>query len=450
MKALTAEEGDRKSSPGLDRRTFLATSAAFAGALLLPKSVFGANEKLNMAFIGVGGRGEGNVTSARNTGENIVALCDVDDKRAEKSFAASPDAKRFKDYRKMFEAMGKSIDAVVISTPDHQHFPAAMLALSLKKHVYVEKPMAHSIAEVRALTAAAKASGVVTQMGNQGHSNSGPYLLAQWLKEGVLGEVRSVEGYTNRPIWPQGMAAFAAAEAPPATLDWDLWLGPRPMRPYVPGLHPFAWRAFYEFGCGALGDMGCHIFDIAFYALQLRCPNRIRVEKSEQSEVAYPASSKIVFDFPARGELPPLTYTWRDGKGQPQPRPKDFEAERKLEEMGGSFLFGSKATLLSDTYGGSVRFIPETRMQELAPTLSKLPARPTAHMQNFVNACKGLEPAHSSFDYAGPLTEMVLLGSIAQRLGGEFKLDPEKREFIDLPKANALMAGQEAREGWRF
>ncbi|MBI4976127.1 MAG: Gfo/Idh/MocA family oxidoreductase [Spirochaetes bacterium] len=435
----------------VSRRKFLAgAAAAFAGTLILPKNVFGANDKLNVAFIGVGGKGEGAVNSVKNIGENIVAFCDVDDKRAEKPYTQNPDVPRMRDYRNMLDAGSKSIDAVVISTPDHHHFPAAMLAMSMKKHVYVEKPMAHSITEVRAMTEAAKRYGVVSQMGNQGHSNAGPYLVEQWLKEGILGEVRTVEAWTNRPIWPQGMAAFTATDYPPPTLDWDLWLGPRSSRDYIPGLHPFSWRAYYEFGCGALGDMGCHVFDLPYYALGLGYPTKITAEVKTLSEVAYPASSKVTYEFPARGDKPPVTFIWRDGKGNLPPRPKDIEPERKIDEMGGSFLLGSKATLMSDTYGSSVRIVPETKMQELAPSLSKLAKKPTGHMQNFINACKGIEPAHSTFEYAGQLTEMVLLGAIAQRVGGEIVYDTDKREITNNEQANKLIAGYKPRDGWSF
>ncbi len=428
------------------RREFLKRSAVYGGILIVPGRVLGKdgakspNAKLNVAAIGAGGKGRSDIDGC--SGENIVALCDVDHLRAADAFKKHPGAEKFQDYRKMLDKLGNRIDAVIVATPDHTHFQAAHAAVQLGKGVYVQKPLCHTLQQVRTLTLAARQQKVATQMGNQGHSSESTRLAREWIRAGVIGDVREVRAWTNRPIWPQGMAAYPAGEPVPASLDWKLWQGGVTDLPYNKAYAPFAWRGWYAFGCGALGDMACHIMDAAFFALDLGAPTSVQAETWGESKVAYPKSSIVTYQFPARGKLPPVVFKWHDGEKRCE-RPAELEPERKIgNDSGGSLIIGDKATIMVDSHSGFCRIIPEARMKDMQSSLppKTLPRVQGGHYGDWLNACKGGTPASSNFDYAGPFTEVVLLGALAQRLPGVKLLwNAEKLEFQGNPAATALV-----------
>jgi len=437
------------NNPDMDRRTFLksaslATAAATMPSLLRSQGAGGQspNNKLNIACCGVGGRGyEGAVQELR--GENLVAFCDVDDERAAKAFGEFPAVPRFRDFRVMLDKMDKQIDAVTVAVPDHMHFPIAMAAIALGKHVFVEKPLAHTVAETRKLAQAARAKGVATQMGNQGHAMNGVRMLKEWMDAGVLGEVRELQSWTDRPEWPQGVKAPDHSRMMPVvqpTLSWDLWLGVAKAREYDPAYLPFVWRGFWDFGCGALGDMGCHVMDGAYWALGLTAPTSVEATSANQTEISAPTSSVVRFDFPARGSMPPLRWTWYDG-GMMPPLPPELEEGRALPEDG-TLIIGSKATVVADVFYESLRIIPEAKMKEQVAGLppKRLPRVAGGHFAEWVRACKGGTPAGSNFDYSSRLTESVLLGNIAIRTSRRIEWDSASMRVTNLASANELVA----------
>ena len=442
-----------------DRRSFLSRSAvAGAGLIVVPRHVLGGkgyiapSDKLNIAAIGSGGMGAGNINNVST--QNIVALCDVDFNQAAATFKKYPNAPQYKDYRLMLEKE-KGIDAVIVATPDHSHAPAAMAAIKLGKHVYVQKPLTHSVFEARKLTEAVREYKVVSQMGNQGRSGEGTRRLAEWIWAGAIGEIREVHSWTNRPVWPQGIGRPAETMAIPGTLDWNLWLGPAPERPYNSAYLPFNWRAWYDFGAGALGDMGCHVLDPVFHALKLKYP--IWVQGSHSYEVremwkrvdnkeTYPSASMITYQFPARENMPPVRLTWYDGGLMPTwPAEVDYS---KIPEDGGSLFIGDKGIIVCSTYGGDVQMFPEERFLEYKDLPKTLKRMETSHEMNWVNACKGGERPCSNFDYSGPLTEMVLMGNLAIRVPGKRLLwDGDNMKVTNDDDANRFIK-REYREGW--
>jgi predicted dehydrogenase len=426
-------------NPSFTRRDFLKTTSLASAALAFPAILRSQtpNNKLNIACVGVGGQGRSAVNGLKD--ENFVAFCDVDDARAAQTYGEYPDVPRFRDYRRMFEKLGNQIDAVTVSTPDHMHFPIALAALSLGKHVFVEKPLTHTVAEARQLDKLAREKKVATQMGNQGHALEGMRLIKEWHQAGVLGEVREMHSWTDRPIWPQGVGAPDHSKmmpVVPSTLDWDLWLGVAAMREYDPAYVPFAWRGYWDFGTGALGDMGCHIMDGAYWALDLTQPTRIEAISARQTEVSPPTASVVTYHFPARGNLPAVKWTWYDGGLMPL-LPPDLEATRQLEPNG-TLIVGSKATVFADTYYASARIIPEVKRRELAPTLpaKTLPRVVGGHFAEWVRACKGGIPAGSNFEYAARLTETVLLSNVAVRARRPIEWDSAAMKVTNLPEAN--------------
>jgi predicted dehydrogenase len=426
-------------TPSFSRRDFIKTTSLASAALAFPAILRSQtpNNKLNIACVGVGGRGWDAVQGLK--GENFVAFCDVDDARAARAYEEFPEVPRFRDYRKMLDQLGNKIDAVTVSTPDHMHFPIALAALSLGKHVFVEKPLTHTVAEARQLDKLAREKKVATQMGNQGHANEGMRLIKEWHQAGVLGEVREMHSWTDRPIWPQGVGAPDHSKMMPVvppTLDWDLWLGVAAAREYDPAYVPFAWRGYWDFGTGALGDMGCHIMDGAYWALDLTQPTRIEAISARQTEVSPPTASVVTYYFPARGNLPAAKWTWYDGGLMPL-LPPDLEATRKLEPNG-TLIVGSKATVFADTYYASARIIPEVKRRELAPTLpaKTLPRVEGGHFAEWVRACKGGTPAGSNFEYAARLTETVLLSNVAVRARRPIEWDSAAMKVTNLPEAN--------------
>lgn len=422
------------------RRDFVKKTALGLGAMIVPRHVIGGkgylapSDKLNIAGVGIGGRGRGILEAAaqrnRDTGatvENIVALCDVDQKYAAPVFEQYPNAKRYKDFRVMLAEMDKDIDAVMVATPDHLHAPVAMAAMNLNKHVYVEKPLTHNIYEARLLTETARKRKLITQMGNHGNSGEDIRKICEWIWAGIIGPVREVHAWTNRPVWPQGLLRPKETPAVPTDLDWDLWLGPAPMRPYHPTYHPFGWRGWWDFGTGALGDMACHIVDPVFKALKLKYPTHIeasvppvytRMWSQDINTESAPAASMIHFNFPARSaQMPAVRLTWYDGNLRP-PRPKELGPDEPMGNWDGGVIFvGDRGKIMCDCYGANPRLLPLSRMRTFRGVPKTIARVQGNHQTSWVKAIKENNPAlaSSNFDYAGPLTEMVLIGNLAIR-----------------------------------
>jgi hypothetical protein len=478
------------------------------------------NEKLNFAAIGSGGQGASNLGAAAPT-ENIVALCDVDDRRAGPSFERYPNATRFRDFRQMLDKEAKNIDAVIVATPDHMHATAAVWCMERNKHVYVQKPLVRTIWEARQLREAAAKYGVATQMGNQGYSNEGTRQCAEIVWSGEIGSVTEVHAWSDRPLWPQGLTEIPPPDPVPSTLDWDLWLGGAEKRPFTAGgktepdkwggffYQPFNWRGFYDFGCGALGDMACHILGAPNMALHLSKRKIVGVEcvkKEGVSPFMFPKMSVIRYDFAPYGDMPALKIFWYDGlkesptipgvpegewigdppflmgaggpgggrgqgrgPGGPGMRPADDEFhspgrvfnQQQFEAMkaaskdqlrfptpDGSLFIGDKGMLTTGTYGDVTRLIPVEKMKDYKmppPLLTRSPG----HMRDFIRACKGGDPACSNFDVAAPFVEWMLLGVIALRHEGKLEYDPEKMRITNNADANKLLKPV-FRKGWEF
>lgn len=395
--------------------------------MILPRHVLGRgykspSDKLNIAFVGVGGRGADHVNILK--GENVVAFCDVDERRAAPTFEDFPNVPRFTDYRKMLDALGSQIDAVVVATPDHSHAMPALAAMEMGKHVYVEKPLTHNIAEARQLLEASRKYKVVTQMGNQGASMDCNAQLAEWVQGGVIGDVHTAHVWTNRPVWPQGVPTPTGKREIPATLDWNLWLGKAPYRDYNPAYLPFKWRGWWDFGTGALGDMGCHLLDPAYRALSLTSP--LSAEAScttswigDFVEANYadscPPSSIVKLEFGARKKMPPCTLWWYDGGLRPM-RPAELGSDEKFGSWdGGILLEGKKGKILAGIYGEKATLLPTSKMEDFKSPKPSLPRNTGEHQTIWAEACKGNGKASSPFEYAVPLTETLLMGNLAVR-----------------------------------
>ena len=445
----------------MTRRAFLAAATttatlAFSGwaakpntARVIPRKL-SPNEKLNIAGIGVGGMGRSDIMNCRS--ENIVALCDVDWKKAEETFHDLPDPKKYKDYRKMLEEMDKEIDAVTVSTPDHMHAPAAYMAMMMGKHVRVQKPLTHTIAEARLLAKTAKETGVVTQMGNQGHAGDGVRELCEMVWAGAIGEVKEAHIWTNRPIWPQGMPKPLPGRPVPEELDWDLWIGVAPMRPYNPGYAPFKWRGWWDFGCGAIGDMACHIMDPAFWSLKLGEAPEYSVEvltQEDMTEQSPPKKSIIKFTFPARADMGPVDIYWYDG-GLLPPRPEGVPEDQKLGDGdNGSLFIGTKGVMTSGCYGGESRLLPDELMQDYKRPEPTIPRIPDGNSYaNWIACCKSGQQACSDFSYAGPLTEVANMGNVALLAGEKIVFDVASMKIKNNRAANRLLT-KKYRKGWR-
>ena len=422
------------------RRNFIRNSALLAGGIyIVPRHVLGGkgyiapSDRLVVAGIGAGGKGASDIAAFSKSGKaEIAVLCDVDDRQAAGTRKKFPKAKYYKDYREMLDKEGKSIDAVSVSTPDHNHAVQAMAAMQLGKHVYVQKPMTHDIYETRILTQAADKYKVVTQMGNQGASGDGVRQLIDWYKAGVIGDVTEVFCWTDRPIWPQGVPIPSTNEPVPAELDWDLWLGTAPERPYSSILVPFNWRGWWDYGTGALGDMGCHIIAPPFQVLDLgypesaQCSVATRYEKPWNS-VYYPESgplaSHITLKFKGTNGKPDLILHWMDGGIQPS-RPEELKPNERMGDGGNGCLFlGTKGKMMCATYGADPQLLPTTRTKEtvVPQTIQRVPGSAEGHYGAWVEAAiagYGSEKAKnlsSRFEVAGPLTETVLMGNLAIR-----------------------------------
>lgn len=463
----------KKSNLILSRRQFLRYSAvtgAAAAAFPYVGNVLGANDKINIACIGVGGKGDSDCDDSAHCGGNIVALCDVDENTLNNKARKYPNAKKFKDFRKMLEAMDKEIDAVTVSTPDHVHGVAATAAMSLGKHIYCQKPLVQTVYEARLLRKLAKEKKLCTQMGNQGSAGSGLRRAVEVIQSGIIGPVHELHVWSNRPIWPQGLDRPAGEDAVPSTLDWDLWLGPAAFRPYKKGVyHNFAWRGWYDFGTGALGDMACHTVNMPFRALKMGYPTAIECElDSRFYPETFPKTSRIRFDFPAREGMPPLKFWWYDGNPDDAIKPLRPEAHKVKEivEMqeklpgSGCLLIGEKGKLFSpDDYGSRFyvmlknekEFMSGENHDACKAVPQSIPRSP-GHNQEWFEAMKSGNPslAYSNFEIAGYLTEIILLGCIALRHGEGHKIE------WDGPAAqakNADVSGlvkRNYRKGWEI
>jgi predicted dehydrogenase len=430
----------------ITRREFLTSTAATVLTVAAPRPRrVSANDKVNVAMIGVGGQGKNDLRSVVRLEHNIVAICDPDWRMAGALFDQFPEARRWRDYRKMLDEQ-KDIDAVVIATPDHHHAPAAMTALALGTHTYCEKPLTHSVYEARMVGYAASGANVATQMGNSAQAADHVRTVAEVLRSGVIGPVREVHLWTDRPIWPQAIDRPEPTRQPHEGLDWDLWLGPAPARPYDPAYHPFRWRGWWDFGTGALGDMGCHMIQPVFYALELDYPTSVRAESTPFNNETYPASSIVTYEFSARGGWPPCTVTWYDGGNKP-PVPYGLPENFELAPTGMYFV-GDKGVLFrgdhTDKNWG--RLLPEDDFPGYMPPAPTLPRSP-GHWEEWFGAIFGGPTPGATLPRSGIITEAVLLGNVALRADGPLEWDPIGFTFPNAPGA-AQYLRRDYRDGW--
>ena len=453
----------------MHRRSFIGTSAAISGGFFTLAGVdtrLSAYEspldKLRIAGVGVGGKGSSDIDQGGNIGD-VVALCDIDEGHLESKAKKFAKAKKFFDFRKMYEEMGKSIDAVIISTPDHTHAPAAAMAMRMGKHVYVQKPLTHTIKEARVLRELAREKKLCTQMGNQGTAENGLRTAVELVRAGAIGQVREVHVWTNRPVWPQSpviKARFTENVATPSSVHWDEFVGPSPVRSYNPGYHPFKWRGWWDFGTGAQGDKACHTANMAFMALKLGYPTSILAENEELNPETYPAWAHVVTEYPARDSMAPVTFHWYEGRlngklvHPPEALQKKVLGEKDKLVNSGSILVGDKGILYSpNDYGASFRITaPDGSPMEVAKVAQVLPRNGKGDQgmkDEWARAIKENKPeiAMSNFDYAGVLTEAVLLGNVAMRAGKKILWDGNAMRITNLPEANAFLHF-EYRKGW--
>ena len=444
-------------SQNIKRRSLIKSASALALPTFMPKSVFGANEKkINIAWVGFGNMGWGDLNNCAN-GNNVVALCDCNPGTWERAKKKYPKAKFYKDFRKMLEEMGDQIDAVGVGTPDHTHFAITYMAMSMGKHVFVEKPLVHSLWEARTLQALAKEKKVVTQMGNQGHAFEGAYLVKEWYEAGLIGEVKEVITWTDRPARGWGFngqvrTSYPPAEKIPEGMDWDLWLGPcQEDVPFSRAIHPTTWRPWWSFGCGGLGDIGCHTIDTAYWALGLGAPDRVEVDMTEKANPIHtPNGSIVTYKFPARGKQPAVDVKWIEGPRLPK-APKGYDWE--IKGNGGFIMVGEKGGISHDGMRpNSPRLYPKSRWEsyrknanERVPkTLKRVPG---IH-NDWVNGIRNSEMTVSDFSYSGPLTESIILGTLAIRTGKGLEWSSKDMKISGNQEA-ADLVNVEARKGWR-
>jgi len=452
MKKSKKSDADGKVS----RRQFVASSAvAAAGLTILPSGIISArgrtapSDKLNIAGIGIGGMGHRNVENMKS--ENIVALCDVDWSYSADAFKDFPNAKQFKDYRKMFDTMSDEIDAVVIATPDHTHAITAMAAMSLDKHVYVQKPLTHTVFESRTLRLTASDRGLATQMGNQGNSADGVRDICNWLWNGAIGEVKRVHAWTNRPIWPQGLERPTEEMEVPDTLDWDLFIGPAKMRPYHSAYTPWNWRGWWDYGTGALGDMACHILDPVFMGLQLGSPTAVQASSTPFNTESAPQAEVVDYKFPAREKhhkqkMPAVHVTWYDGGMMPKRMSELKDGEMMGDRSGGVVFIGSKGKIMCGCYGAKPRLFiggKEATKEHKVPDMQRRIT--VSHEMDWVRSVKesaeNRVPSSSNFNYSGPLNEMVVMGNLAVRLQDlkrELKWDGEAMKITNISNSDEV------------
>lgn len=469
----------KKKNDQDSRRKFIKNvSVASTGFFIVPRHVLGRgfiapSDKLNIAGIGAGNKGESDLSEfSKSPSVNIIGLCDVDDRSSVKSRARFPKAAYYKDYREMLAKEAKNIDAVSVSIPDHVHAVAALAAMQMGKHVYVQKPMTHDIYEARILTQAARKYKVVTQMGNQGASFDGVKKMQDWYKAGLIGDAVDIYCWTNRPVWPQGFGKPTGKEEVPKELDWNLWLGPTAWEEYHKGFVPFNWRGYPSFGTGALGDMGCHIIDPAFKTTGLGYPSEVEcsvVDLYEQMWTpayhpdSFPASSSLKLKFPGKGGKPDTYLHWVDGGLLPD-RPQELGPNEPMgDDGGGAIIIGTKGKMMCGTYGNNAMLLPTALSKDInVPQVTK--RVPEGHYLQWVNACIagfGKNDLSSSFDYAGPLTESILMGNLALRswnikdakggFPGRKKLlwDAENMKITNFDEANQFVK-RTYRDGYKF
>ena len=453
----------------VNRRSFFGAGAVGLGYFFTAPAYSAArtarkpNETLQIAGIGVGGKGSSDIDQAGNLGE-IVALCDIDDRHLDPKRKKWSSAKVFYDFRKLYDEMGKHIDAVTVSTPDHSHALASLLGIRMGKHVYCQKPLTHSVFEARVLREAAKKHGVCTQMGNQGSAENGLRRAVELIQSGIIGPVTEAHVWTNRPIWPQAPLIVARpdkADIWPKEVHWDEFLAGAPLRPFVKETyHPFAWRGWLDFGTGAIGDMACHTGNMAFRALKLEHPTKISAENGEVNSETYPAWAHVTIEFPARGDMPPVTLHWYEGRKDGKlVLPNEELQKRVLGEneklpSSGSLIVGEKGILYSpNDYGAKYRFHPESLAHEINISKpDKLPINNKGDQgmkDEWVQAIKDGKPeiAYSNFDVASLLTETFLLGNVAIKTGKSLDWDGPGLKITNVPEANHLIQ-TEYRRGW--
>jgi len=446
------------------RRSFLkGLSAATASGILMPNLLLRAQDtpaskKLGIACIGVGGKGGSDMVNASFENE-IVAICDVDAGNLAKAAAKFPNAKVYTDFRKMLDEV-KNIDAVTVSTPDHSHFPAAMHAIALGKHVMVQKPLVNTLWEANELHLAAKKKGIITQMGNQGHTFEENRLLTEWFKAGVIGKVKEIHVWTNRPIWPQGPSVVMKPTNVPEGLDWDLWLAATPDRPYSPGIHPFAWRGMFEYGSGALGDMGCHNLDPLVVALGLGVPNKIEAVADGVTDIAWPRGAKVQYlwkDVAGHGDITLFWYEGKNTDGSPCMPPPLKELGNQAFSKTGFYAIGADGVLYNQgDQASNLTILPEERSKQFLAsppekTMERSPTPGDPQREWSFAIKQGKEFAFmSNFDYAVPLTELCLLGDLAIRTGLPIEWDQKKFEAVGNPEANKLIKRASYRKGWEY
>jgi predicted dehydrogenase len=464
----------------LPRRAFLQTAlGAGAISLLAPRTLLGASadapailksgntQKVRLACIGIGNRGREVIKSLYETGlAEIVALCDTDlgSPAAEPMLKRFPNAPRFQDFRQMFDRMAGSIDAVCVNTPDFSHFPATMLAMSLGKHVYVEKPLAHSFLQTELMMAAEKKYKVAAQMGNQGNSDANRFQFKAWTDAGIIKNVTRITAFMNSPRRWHGMNVneFLPEEPIPASLDWDSWLSTASPLGYNKGYQNGNWRSWFDFGNGALGDWGAHIFDTAHEFLQLGLPTQITAKLEGVSPLIFPQASTLVFKFPARGSLPPVDLEWYDGRKNLPPLPENFGAavvdpnipppsagsiDTKVTPPG-KVIYGEGLTFKGGSHGSTLQILDSEAARDIASKLPAVPASSSNHFANFLLAAQGRETCRSNFAVAGPLCQAMALGVIAQRVNADLTFDPVKRRITNHSIANALLDGPIPRAEW--
>lgn len=463
------------------RRRFLKQSMMLSAAAALCPGILmgmnkgdiklaGPNERVNLACIGIGNRGGQIILDLYKTGlVNIVALCDVD-MGAPQTLAILkqfPDVPRFQDFRKMFDKMNNQIDAVTVGVPDFSHFPITMMAMGLGKHVYVEKPMARTFNEVELMMkAAGKYNKVVTQMGNQGHSEANYFQFKTWTEAGIIKDVTSITAHMNSPRrwhgWDINIKSFPAAQTLPDSLDWDLWQMATAGHNYNKDFVNGQWRCWYDFGMGALGDWGAHILDTAHQFLDLGLPYQINPVLDGHNDFFFPTASTLTFKFPKRDNMPALDVNWYDGINNLPPIPKGYGvsgldpnipapstgtiAAAKLNP--GKIIYSKNLTFKGGSHGSTLSIIPEEKAKEMAGTLPDVPASPSNHFENFIKACKGEEKTRSPFSIAGPLSQVFCLGVLAQKLNTKLEFDRKRKVITNNKTANALLIGPPPRKGW--
>ena len=443
------------NSKKIGRRSLIQGAAASACAFsYVPQRVWGANERVRLGCIGIGGKGAGDVADLAAAGADIVALCDVDDNRRGRkrkdARATYPKASFERDFRVMLEKNEKRLDAVSVSTPDHTHCHAAVTAMRMGKHVYCQKPLSYSIGEARLMTETAKKYKVATQMGNQAHAGEPIRRAVEWIRAGVIGKIQEVHAWTNRPIWPQGLSAKPKAEEVPAGLDWDLWLGPAAATAYSSAYCPFSWRGWWDFGTGALGDMGCHIIDMPYWALDLGYPTRVSATSKGNTAHSGPTAAVVTYEFAAGKHNHPLKFKWYDGDNMPSAKVLSGSGVQ-ANQVAKNFdlvMIGDAGKMFFKRTSTDWVITPDERGKEFKAPEPTIPRVANEDVE-WLTACQGGPAALSDFSRSGPFTEVVLLGNLAIRTGKPLDWDGEKMKATNCPEADQYVH-RSYRKGWEL